>query len=78
MRLCNDNKEQPNKHCTIVIIFFILTGIVLSMILLYRQEDMTGSIMRAMSLMFASSTIATFAAVLIASYKNRKELTVFC
>ncbi len=48
------------------------------MILLYRQEDMTGSIMRAMSLMFASSTIATFAAVLIASYKNRKELTVFC
>lgn len=69
MLLCNNNKEQQIKHCTIAIVLFLLTGVVLSMILLYRKEDMTGIMMRAMIRMFASSTIATFVAVLIASYK---------
>lgn len=52
------------KHCALSIVIFLVLGIVISLIMFYGKEDMTGIFMLALLSIFASSTVATFAAVL--------------
>jgi hypothetical protein len=70
------------KYCAITISILIVVGIIISIVIFYRSEDITGIIMLALISIFASSVIATLAAVLQKLLKeaininSENELTV--
>jgi hypothetical protein len=70
------------KYCAITISIVIVGGIIISIVIFYRSEDITGIIMLALISIFASNVIATFAAVLqkllkeAINIKSENELTV--
>jgi Protein of unknown function (DUF2975) len=71
------------KHCAITISVLIVVGIIISVAIFYGSgEDITGIIMLALISIFASSVIATFAAVLqrllqeAIDIKSENDLTV--
>ena len=70
------------KYCAITISILIVVGIIISLAIFYGSEDITGIIMLALISIFASSVIATFAAVLqrllqgAIDIKSENDLTV--
>ncbi|HEK9100507.1 DUF2975 domain-containing protein [Bacillus pfraonensis] len=70
------------KYCAIIISILIVVGIIISIAIFYGSEDITSIIMLALISMFASSVIATFAAVLqrllqeAIDIKSENDLTV--
>ncbi|WP_141432699.1 DUF2975 domain-containing protein [Bacillus sp. 03113] len=70
------------KYCAITISILIVVGIIISVAIFYGSEDITGIIMLALISIFASSVIATFAAVLqkllkeAIDIKSENDLTV--
>ena len=70
------------KYCAITISILIVVGIIISAAIFYGSEDITGIIMLTLISIFASSVIATFAAVLqrllqeAIDIKSENDLTV--